>query len=59
MAFVLRFSLYEFTLLMCSLYNTPSIIWHLVKYVVSNIIDLYVLVHLGEILVYSKTANNH
>ena len=59
MAFVLRFSLYKFTVLPFGLCNAPSTFQYPMYHVFSYIIDWYILVCLGNILVYSKTADNH
>ena len=59
MAFVSRFGLYIFTFLTFSLCNALSTFHHLVNHVFSDIIDLYVLVYLDDILIYSKTIENH
>ena len=59
MAFVLRFGLYKFTILPIGLYNAPSTFQRLINHILSDIIDWYVLAYLYDILVYSKTTNNH
>ena len=59
MAFVLRFGLYEFTVLPFGLCNAFSTFQRLMNYVFSDLIDWYVLVYLDNILVYSEIANNH
>ena len=59
MAFVLRFGMYVFIVLSFGLYNAPSTFQCLKNHIFSNIIDWYILVYSGSILVYCKTTNNH
>ena len=59
MEFVSKFSLHKFKILLFGLYNTPSTFKHLVNHVFSNIMDWYVLVYFDDILVSSKTTDNH
>ena len=59
MAFISRFGLYKFTVLPFGLCNAPSTFQHLMKYVVRDVIDWYILVYLDDILVYSKTADDY
>ena len=59
MAFVSKFSLYKFTVLPFCLYNALSTFQHLINYIFSDIIDQCLLVYLDNILVYSKTTNDH
>ena len=58
-AFVLRFGLCEFTVLLFGLCNAPSTFICLINNVFSDIIDQNVLFYLDDILVYSKAAKNH
>ena len=53
MAFILRFGLYELTVLPFGLYNTPSIFQCHINYIFGDIIDQYILVYLDGILLYS------
>ena len=59
MAFVSRFGLYKFTVLLFGLCYAPSTFKCLMNYVFSDLIDWYVLVYFDDILVYSETANDH
>ena len=55
MAFVSRFGLYEFTVLPFGLCNACSTFYSLINYVLSNTLYQYVLVHIDNIIIYSKT----
>ena len=59
MAFVSRYGLYQFTILPSGLCNTLSTFKRLMNPVFCDFIDWYVLIYLDDILVYSKTADNH
>ena len=58
-AFVLGFSLYEFTVLPFGLQNAPSTFKCLIKHMFSDTIDQCILVYLDDILLFRKTTNGH
>ena len=59
MPFVSRFGLHDFTVLPFGLFYAPSTFQRLMNHVFSETIDQYVLVYLDNIVVYSKTVNDH
>ena len=56
---MMRYGLYEYTVLPLGLCNAPSTFQRLMNAVMSGYIDDFVLVYLDDILVYSDTADAH
>ena len=56
---MMRYGLYEYTVLPLGLCNAPSMFQRLMNAVMSGYIDDFVLVYLDDILVYSDTADAH
>ena len=59
MAFVTRYSLFEYTILPLELYNAPSTLQRLMNNFMGEYIDNFVLVYLDDILVFSATEHEH
>ena len=58
-AFVMRYGLFEYTVLPLGLCNAPSIFQRLMNSVMHGYIDDFVLVYLDNILVFSDTEDEH
>ena len=58
-AFVTSYGLYEYTVLPLGLCNAPSTFQRLMNNVLGDYIDKFALVYLDDILVYSKTDDEH
>ena len=58
-AFVTRYGLYEYNVLLLGLCNVPSTFQCLMNNVLGDYINQFVLVYLDDILVYSRTENEH
>ena len=58
-AFVTRYGLYEYTVLPLGLCNAPSTFQRLMNNVLGDYVDKFALVYLDDILVYSRTGNEH
>ena len=58
-AFVTCYGLYEYTVLLLGLCNAPSTFQHLMNNVLDDYVDKFVLVYLDDILVYSRTEDEH
>ena len=57
--FVTFYGLYEYTVLPLGLCNAPSTFQRLIKNVLSEYVDKFALVYLDDILVYSRTEDEH
>ena len=58
-AFRTRWGLYEFLVMPFGVTNAPSQFMHMIKDVLSEYLDVFVLVFLDDILVYSRTVEEH
>jgi hypothetical protein len=58
-AFRIRYGHYEFTLVPFGLSNAPGVFMCLMNGVFKNYLDKFVIVFLDDILVYSKTEEEH
>ena len=58
-AFASRWGLYEFTVMPFGLVNAPSTFQRLINDVFRGILDHFVTVYLDDILVFSRTAEEH
>ena len=59
MAFVTRYGLYEYTVMSFGLTNAPATFMRLVNSVFHEYLDKFVVVYIDDILVYSKTEDEH
>ena len=58
-AFRTRYGLYEFQVMPFGLTNAPSTFQHMMNHVLSDLLDVGVLAYMDDILVYSKTEDDH
>ncbi|KNZ51309.1 hypothetical protein VP01_4000g3, partial [Puccinia sorghi] len=54
-----RFGRFEYTVMPFGLCNAPFIFQHFVSDIFADLVEVYVVVYLDDILVYSKTLENH
>ena len=54
-----RFGSYEYTVMPFGLCNAPSTFQNLVNDIFADIVEVYVVVYLNDILVYSKNLEDH
>jgi len=54
-----RYGLYEFQVMLFGLTNAPSTFQDMMNHVLSDLLDVGVLAYMDDILVYSKTENDH
>ncbi|WVZ70304.1 hypothetical protein U9M48_018980 [Paspalum notatum var. saurae] len=58
-AFITRFGLYEYTVMSFSLTNAPAYFMNLMNKVFMEYLDKFVVVFIDDILIYSKTEEEH
>jgi hypothetical protein len=58
-AFVLRFGLYEYTVMSFGLTNALAYFMYLMNKVFMEYLDKFVVVHIDDILVYSRSEEQH
>jgi hypothetical protein len=58
-AFILRYGLYEFTLMSFGLTNAPSYFMYMMNKVFMEYLDKFVMVFIDDILVYSRNEEEH
>ncbi|WVZ73577.1 hypothetical protein U9M48_021865, partial [Paspalum notatum var. saurae] len=58
-AFITRFGLYEYTVMSFGLTNTPAYFMNLMNKVFMEYLDKFVVVFIDDILIYSKTEEEH
>jgi hypothetical protein len=58
-AFTTRYGLYEFMVVSFGLTNTPAYFMNLMNKVFMEVLDLFVVVFIDDILIYSETAEEH
>jgi hypothetical protein len=58
-AFILRYGLYECTVMSFGLTNAPAYFMYLMNNVFMNYLDKFVMVFIDDILVYSRSQEEH
>jgi hypothetical protein len=58
-AFVLRYGLYEFTMMSFGLTNAPAYFMYMMNKVFLEYLDKFIVVFIDDILVYSKNEEEH
>jgi hypothetical protein len=58
-AFILRYDLYEYTVISFGLTNAPTYFMYLMNKVFMEYLDKFVVVFIDDILVYSKDEEEH
>jgi hypothetical protein len=58
-AFILRYGLYEYTMMSFGLTNTPAYFMYLMNKVFMEYLDKFVVVFIDDILVYSRSEEEH
>jgi hypothetical protein len=58
-AFSMRYRLYEYLIMFFGLTNAPAYFMHLVNFVFMPELDKFVMVFIDDIVVYSKSTNEH
>jgi hypothetical protein len=58
-AFVLRYGLYEYTVMSCGLTNAPAYFMYLMNKVFMAYLDKFVMLFIHDILVYSRSEGEH
>ncbi|WVZ63357.1 LOW QUALITY PROTEIN: hypothetical protein U9M48_012994 [Paspalum notatum var. saurae] len=58
-AFITRFGLYEYTVMSFGLTNAPAYFMNLLNKVFMEYLDMFVVVFIDDILIYSKTEEEH
>ncbi|KNZ45761.1 hypothetical protein VP01_7821g1, partial [Puccinia sorghi] len=53
------FGSFEYTVMPFGLFNAPLTFQHFVNDIFANLVEVYVMVYLNDILFYSKTLDNH
>jgi hypothetical protein len=58
-AFVLRYGLYEFTVMSFGLTNAPAYFMYMMNKVFIEYLDIFVMVFIDDILIYSRSEEEH
>jgi hypothetical protein len=58
-AFILRYDLYEFTVMSFRLTNAPTYFMYMMNKVFMKYLDKFVVVFIDDILVYSRSEEEH
>jgi hypothetical protein len=58
-AFVLRYGLYEFTMMSFELTNTPTYFMYMINKVFIEYLDKFIVVFIDDIMVYSRDEEEH
>jgi hypothetical protein len=58
-AFILRYGLYEYTVMSFGLTNAPAYFMYLMNKVFMEYLDKFVMVFIDDILVYSRSEEEH
>jgi hypothetical protein len=58
-AFILRYGLYEFTVMSFGLTNAPAYLMYMMNMVFMEYLDIFVMVFIDDILVYSRSEEEH
>jgi hypothetical protein len=58
-AFILRYALYEYTMMSFGLTNAPAYFMYLLNKVFMEYLDKFVVVFIDDILVYSRSEEEH
>jgi hypothetical protein len=58
-AFILRYGLYEYTMMSFGLTNAPAYFMYLLNTVFMEYLDKFVVVFIDDILVYSRSEEEH
>jgi hypothetical protein len=59
MAFSTRYGLYEFTIMSFGLTNAPAYLMYLMNSIFMEELDVFVVIFIDDILIYSKTQEDH
>jgi hypothetical protein len=59
MAFKPWYRLYEYTIMTFGLSNTPVTFWNMINYIFQDLLDLGLIVHLDDILMYAEIEEEH
>ena len=58
-AFTCKYGLYEYTVMSFSLTNAPAFFMHLMNMVFMDYLDVFVVIFIDDILIFSKTEEEH
>jgi hypothetical protein len=58
-AFILRYGLYEFTVMSFGLTNAPAYFMYMMNMVFMEYLDIFVMMFIDDILVYSRSEEEH
>ena len=59
MAFTCKYGLYEYTVMSFGLTNAPAFFMHLMNMVFMDYLDVFVVIFIDDILIFSKTEEEH